>query len=88
MGVACVAFGVAFLLWAATRAGRSSSRNCQLCGNLLHRKYYVWREGKKSVKVCNHCNQKLERRKSSAAFAKPRRKKSDDDISRAFDEIF
>lgn len=41
---------------------------CEVCGNILKRSKHVWQLGEKKVSVCPHCNQRLAREKSRAAF--------------------
>jgi hypothetical protein len=66
------------------------SRACGMCGNPLHKNYYVWTTpAKKKVSICTHCNQRAERANSSAAWNHAKvRGKAQDDISKSFDEIY
>lgn len=58
-----VLIGVVILAVVLMRPGR-----CGVCSNTLKRAAYTWQLGDKQVKVCPHCNQRLEREQSRAAF--------------------
>jgi hypothetical protein len=84
--VICLLIGLFVTLAILGKLFKPANRACGFCGNDLHKKYHVWIIEGKKVKVCNYCNQKIERKKSSAAWGKKRPKQRN--IEDDFDNIY
>jgi len=59
---------VIFIIVMLILAARGSSRRCEICGNYIKNRYYIWHLNGYDRIVCPYCNSKLERRRSNRAL--------------------